>query len=142
MVAKWIAMGLGAVFLAFVAVFMSAGLRGTEPVRSAGDRTGPVAMLSEQLSDGRIEAQVFSPGNRDVRLELQFIPNADSTVPAGMRPEAVFAMENMHMDGFDPPLESIRPGAWISTFKLPMAGRWIVSVGFGEEFAEVEFDAQ
>jgi hypothetical protein len=26
--------------------------------------------------------------------------------------------------------------------KLPMAGRWVVSVGFGEEFAEVEFDAR
>jgi hypothetical protein len=26
--------------------------------------------------------------------------------------------------------------------KLPMAGRWVVSVGFGEEFAEVEVDAQ
>ena len=142
MMAKSLAMGLGLVFLAFAAVFMSAGLRGTEPAQSAGDMSGPAAMLSEQLSDGRIEAQVFSPGNRDIRLEVQFIPNSESTVPAGMQPEVIFVMANKHMDGFDPPLESTGPDAWRSSFKLPMAGRWLVSVGFGEEFAEMEFDAQ
>ena len=142
MVTKWIAMGLGVAFLVFVAVFMSAGLRGTESAQSAGDMSGPAAVLSEQLSDGRIEAQVFSPGNRDIRLEVQFMPNSESTVPAGMQPEVISVMANMNMDGFDPPLESTGPNAWRSSFKLPMAGRWIVSVGYGEEFAEVEFDAQ
>lgn len=113
MVAKWIAMGVGVAFLVFVAVFMGAGLRGTEPTQSAGVISGPAAMVSEQLSDGLIEAQVFSPGNREIRLEVQFMPNSESTVPAGMQPEVIFVMATMNMDGFGPALlawfDPVRP---------------------------------
>jgi hypothetical protein len=51
-------------------------------------------------------------------------------------------MLDMHMDGFDPPLELVGSGEWRARLKLPMAGRWVVSAGFGEDRAEVEFDAR
>ena len=47
----------------------------------------------------------------------------------------------MHMDGLTPPLELVEAGVWRVNLKLPMAGLWIVNVGFGEEFAEVQFHA-
>jgi hypothetical protein len=31
---------------------------------------------------------------------------------------------------------------WRANLKLPMAGRWVVNVGFGDDFAEIEFDAK
>ncbi len=55
-----------------------------------------------------------------------------------MRPDVNFAMVEMHMDGFDPPLQLIEAGAGGRNLKLPMAGRWVVNVGFAEDFAEVE----
>ena len=58
-----------------------------------------------------------------------------------MRPSVNFAMVEMHMDGFDPPMQLIEVGVWRVRFKLPMAGRWVVNIGIGEEFAEVEFNA-
>ena len=67
---------------------------------------------------------------------------ADAIETAGMRPDVNFAMAAMHMDGVTPPLALVEAGVWRAKVKLPMAGRWIVSVGFGEEFAEVEFDAR
>ena len=45
------------------------------------------------------------------------------------------------MDGIDPPLQLIEVGVWRVRFKLPMAGRWVVNIGIGEEFAKVEFNA-
>ena len=59
-----------------------------------------------------------------------------------MRPDVNFAMVDMHMDSIAPPLQLVEAGVWRADVKLPMAGRWVVSVGFGEEFAEVEFDAR
>ena len=67
---------------------------------------------------------------------------ADAIETAGMRPDVNFAMAAMHMDGVTPPLALVEAGVWRADVKLPMAGRWVVSVGFGEEFAEVEFDAR
>jgi hypothetical protein len=78
----------------------------------------------------------------DVRLEIQFTPDADAFETAAMRPDVNFAMVEMHMDGFDPPLQLVEAGAWRANLKLPMAGRWVVNVGFAEDFAEVEFDAK
>ena len=60
---------------------------------------------------------------------------------AAMRPDVNFAMVEMHMDGLTPPLELVEAGVWRVNLKLPMAGLWIVNVGFGEEFAEIQFDA-
>jgi hypothetical protein len=102
----------------------------------------PTAEVSEVLPDGRIDVQVYALGNRDVRLEIQFTPDADAMETAAMRPDVNFAMVEMHMDGFDPPLQLVETGVWRANLKLPMAGRWVVNVGFAEDFAEVEFDAQ
>ena len=126
----------------FVGIFIWTTVWSLDPRDTAADGDAPTAQGSEQLSDGRIDVQVFVLGNRDVRLEIQFTPGADGTKTAGMRPDVSFAMVDMHMDGVAPPLGLVEAGVWRSNVKLPMAGRWIVSVGFGEEFAEVEFEAR
>lgn len=124
--------------LAFVGAFVWAAMRPPTSVQTASDGVAPTASISEMLSDGRLDVQVYSMGNRDVRMEIQFIPDGDA--PA-LRPEVNFAMVSMHMDGISPPLQLLAPGKSRAYVKLPMAGRWVVNVGFGEDFAEVEFDA-
>lgn len=128
--------------LGFVGTFIWAALRPPAAVQTSAAGTAPTASVSESLSDGRLDIQVFTLGNRDVRLEIQFMPNADAVEAAAMRPDVNFAMVEMHMDGIDPSLQLVETGIWRANLKLPMAGRWVVSVGFGEDVAEVEFDAQ
>jgi hypothetical protein len=127
--------------LAFVGAFVWAAMRPppSVPISSAG--VAPTASVSETLSDGRLDVQVYAPGSRGVRIEIQFMPDADALESVGMRPDVNLAMVEMHMDGLTPPLEQVETGVWRVNVKLPMAGQWIVSVGFGEEFAEVQFDA-
>tara|TARA_R110002012_G_scaffold243272_2_gene417874 strand:- start:2789 stop:3205 length:417 start_codon:yes stop_codon:yes gene_type:complete len=127
---------------ALVAAFIWATVGTLDPRDTVADRDVPTAEVSEVLPDGRIDVQVYALGNRDVRLEIQFTPNGDAVETAAMRPDVNFAMVEMHMDGFDPPLQLIEAGAWRANLKLPMAGRWVVNVGFAEDFAEVEFDAK
>ena len=102
----------------------------------------PVAILSEQLSDGLIEAQIYMTGDLNYRIEIQFSPEATSNIPSSMPPDVVLSMTTMHMDGFDQPLELVGPGEWRSQGKIPMAGMWIMNVGNGDEFAEVLFAAE
>ena len=135
-----VALALGV--FALVAAFIWATVRTLDPRDTVADRDVPTAEVSEVLPDGRIDVQVYALGNRDVRLEIQFTPDADAFETAAMRPDVNFAMVEMHMDGFDPPLQLIEAGAWRANLKLPMAGRWVVNVGFAEDFAEVEFDAK
>ena len=127
---------------ALVAAFIWATVGTLDPRDTVADRDVPTAEVSEVLPDGRIDVQVYALGNRDVRLEIQFTSNGEAVETAAMRPDVNFAMVEMHMDGFDPPLQLIEAGAWRANLKLPMAGRWVVSVGFGEDRAEVEFDAE
>ncbi|MCA0270466.1 MAG: hypothetical protein LCH69_00135 [Proteobacteria bacterium] len=126
----------------FVGTFMWAALRPPVSVQTSAAGAAPTASVSDTLSDGRLDAQIFAIGNQDVRLEIQFSPNADAVEMAAMRPDVNFAMVGMHMDGFDPPLQLIGSGIWRANFKLPMAGRWVVNVGFGEDFVEMEFDVE
>ena len=141
MATRWIALALALALVAFVAVVIWATLQqGSRAVTPTGDT--PAALVSEALSDGQLEAQIFAVGDRNIRLEIQFTPDAGAGEALGSPPTVTFAMVDMHMDGIDPPLEPIGPGVWRARFKLPMAGRWIVSVGVGEEFGEVEFNAQ
>lgn len=142
MTTRVLALTLALGVLALVAAFIWATVRTLDPRDTGSDRNVPTAEVSEVLSDGRIDVQVYALGNRDVRLEIQFTPDADAIESAAMRPDVNFAMMEMHMDGFDPPLQLVEAGVWRANLKLPMAGRWIVSVGFGEDRAEVEFDAQ
>ena len=125
--------------LALAALFAWGGLHDPAPSRAEGAIGKPAVILSEQLGDGLIEAQVYLPGDLTYRIDIQFSPDAASTVFYGARPDVVFAMADMHMDGFDPPLELVGTGAWRTQGKVPMAGRWILSVGYGEDFAEVMF---
>lgn len=125
-----------------VGAFMWAALRPSERMQTSANTDAATVSVSEQLSDGQLDMQVFALGDRAVRLEIQFTPNADATEAAGMRPDVNFAMLDMHMDGFNPPLQLVGTGIWRASLKLPMAGRWVVSAGFGEDRAEVEFDAQ
>ena len=135
-----VALALGV--FALVGAFIWTTVRTLDPRYTVADQSEPTAEVSEVLPDGRIDVQVYALGNLDVRLEIQFTPDADAFETAAMRPDVNFAMVEMHMDGFDPPLQLIEAGAWRANLKLPMAGRWVVNVGFAEDFAEVEFDAK
>lgn len=128
--------------IATTGVFVWGALTSTTPVVLSGDRETPTASVSEILSDGRLDFQVYAAVDRDIRLEIKFMPDTDASELAGMRPDVNLAMVDEHRDGFDPPLELIEAGRWRARFKLPRAGRWVVNVGFGEDFAEVEFDAR
>lgn len=123
-------------------VFAWGALRTPTPGASSGNLVKPTASVSETLSDGRLDIQVYATGDRDVRLEIQFLPDANAPELAGMRPEVNFGMVDVHRDGFNPPLELVGAGRWRAKFKMPRTGRWVVNVGFGEDFAEVEFDAR
>ncbi|MBA3909944.1 MAG: hypothetical protein C0524_08650 [Rhodobacter sp.] len=129
-------------FLVFVGTFIWAALRPPAAELASTEGIAPTASVSEALSDGRLDAQIFALGNRNVRLEIQFMPNADAIETDPMRPNVYFAMVGMNMNGFEPPLELVESGVWRANVKLPMAGRWVVNVGIGEDFAEMEFDAK
>lgn len=139
---RWVAAFLALGFLVFAGAFIWTAIRPPADEQQAAAGAGATATLSEVLSDGRIEAQVFALGGSAVQLDIRFTPNADALEAAGMRPSVNFAMVDMHMDGIDPPLQLVEAGAWRARFKLPMAGRWVVNIGMGEDFAEVEFDAE
>ena len=126
----------------FVGVFIWTTVWTLDPRETISADSSVTAEVSEALSDGRMDVQVYALGGRDVRLEIQFMPDTDAGVAADMRPDVNFAMVDMHMDSIAPPLQLVEAGVWRADVKLPMAGRWVVSVGFGEEFAEVEFDAR
>jgi hypothetical protein len=128
--------------VAFVGVFVWTVVWTLDPRATSAKGDAPTAEISEQLSDGRLDVQVFALGGRDVRLEIQFMPDADAIELAVQRPDVNFAMVEMHMDGIDSPLELVEAGVWRANLKLPMAGRWVVNVGFGDDFAEIEFDAK
>ena len=126
----------------FVGVFIWTTVWTLDPRDTISADPSATAAVSEALSDGRMDVQVYALGNLDVRVEIQFMPDTDAGAAAGMRPDVNFAMVDMHMDSIAPPLQLVEAGVWRADVKLPMAGRWVVSVGFGEEFAEVEFDAR
>ncbi len=133
-------LALGVAF--FVGVFIWTTVRTPDPRDTTSADPSATAEVSEVLSDGRIDVQVYALGDRDIRVEIQFMPDTDAGAAAGMRPDVSFAMVDMHMDGVAPPLQLVEAGVWRAEVKLPMAGRWAVSAGFGEEVAEVEFDAR
>ena len=126
----------------FVGVFIWTTVWTLDPRDTISADPSATAEVSEALSDGRMDVQVYALGNLDVRAESQSRPDTDAGAAAGMRPDVNFAMVDMHMDSIAPPLQLVEAGVWRADVKLPMAGRWVVSVGFGEEFAEVEFDAR
>ena len=132
----------GLPMLALAALFAWGALRsGSQSEPDPGDEQ-PAAVLSEQLPDGLIEAQIYMTGDLNYRIGIQFSPEATSNIPSSMPPEVVLSMTTMHMDGFDQPLELVGPGEWRSQGKIPMAGMWIMNVGYGDEFAEVLFAAE
>ncbi|MDX1331222.1 MAG: hypothetical protein R3317_11445, partial [Burkholderiaceae bacterium] len=78
-------------------------------------------------------------GDLAYRIEIQFSPDSTSNIPSTMPPELNLGMELVHMDGFDQPLEMVGNGEWQSQGKVPVAGMWILNVGYGDDFAEVHF---
>lgn len=142
MITRVLAIVIALGILAFVGAFVWAAMQLPPSGQTASDGVAPTASVSEMLSDGRLDVQIYATGNRDVRMEIQFVPDADAAEAVGMQPDVNFAMVKMHMDGFTPPLELVEAGVWRANLKLPMAGQWMVNVGFGEEFAEIQFDAQ
>ncbi len=141
MLIKTVSAITGFFFLSFVTLIVWGVIRlgfqsGSEP-----GEIPPAAILSEQLSDGLIEAQVYILGDLAYRIEIQFLPDPTSTIPPTMPPEVNLSMEAMHMDGYEQQLKPVDNGAWRIQGKAPMAGIWIMSVGYGDEIAEVRFSA-
>jgi hypothetical protein len=132
----------GLPMLALAALFAWGALRSGPQSDPDPGAERPAAILSEQLTEGLIEAQIYMIGDLNYRIEIQFSPEGTSTIPSSMPPEVVLSMTTMHMDSFDQPLELVGPGAWRSKGKMPMAGMWIMNIGYGEEFAEVLFAAE
>ncbi|WP_054005301.1 hypothetical protein [Cypionkella psychrotolerans] len=142
MIAKITSALIGIPLLALLAVLAWGGLRSPTSQTAPGNQSQPAATLSEQLSEGLIEAQVYVLGDLSYRIDIQFSPEATSTIPASMPPDVIMAMVSMHMDGFDPPLELLGAGMWRTQGKLPMAGDWILNVGYGDDFAEATFNVE
>lgn len=126
----------------FAGAFVWAAVRPITPDAAEADGKMPTANVSEVISDGLLDMQVFVLDDLGVRLELRFAANSGAVSAARTSPDVNLAMLDMHMDGLDPTLEPTGPGAWRARFQLPMAGRWVISAGFAEERAEVEFDAR
>jgi len=126
----------------FAGAFIWAALRPSTTGMTMPDGAKPTATVSEAISGGLLDMQVYVLGNLEVQLEIQLAPGADEAASADMPPDVNFAMLDMHMDGLVPPLELIGSGEWRARLRVPMAGRWVVSAGFGEDRAEVEFDAR
>ncbi|MES2667813.1 MAG: hypothetical protein V4712_17130 [Pseudomonadota bacterium] len=138
---RLLALSICLVMFAFVGSFLWAVMRPPGAAQTSASGAAPTASISELLPGGRLDMQVYALGNRDVRIEIRFIPDAGPAEQPGLTPDVNLAMVKMHMDGISPPLEQVGAGAWRINLKLPMAGQWVVSVGFAEEFAEVQFDA-
>lgn len=111
------------------------------PAPISGDAV-PAAEIAADIVDGRIDAQLFVATDRSYRLEIQFEPASDSPLSAATRPSVAFAMQDEHMDGISPPLQSVSNGKWRAVGELPKAGKWVVNVGIGEDFADTEFQVQ
>lgn len=129
-------------FLGFVGMFIWAALRLPAPEQVSAAGIVPAASVSKALSGGRIDVQVAALGNRDVRLDIRFTPDAGAAATTARRPDVTVAMVGMPMSGFGPPLQGVETGRWRADFNVPMAGRWIVNAGIGGDFAGVEFDAR
>ena len=71
--------------LGFVGAFIWAAMRPPASVPISSGEVAPTASVSEMLSDGRIDVQVYATGNRDVRMDIQFMPDADAVETVGMR---------------------------------------------------------
>ena len=128
--------------LGFTGVFVSADLRSpiSGAATAASDR--PAASVSELTSEGRFELNVYTRRDLDVRLDIRFTPYSSASVTGDTPPDVNFATLDQHMHSFDPPLERVGPGEWRARLVLPVAGRWVASAGYGEDWAEVEFDAR
>lgn len=104
---------LGLIFLAFVTLIVGVMQSCSQSGFESGQIT-PASFLSEQLSDGLIEAQMYLLGDLAYRSEVQFSPDSTSTIPPSMRPEVNLSMVSMHIDGYEPQLELVGSGAWRS----------------------------
>lgn len=86
MKAKITAAIIGVPLIVLVAMLVWGGVRGPAPATGAGDQSQPMAELSELLSEGLIEAQVYVVGKLTCRVEIQFCPEAGSTNLTGVPP--------------------------------------------------------
>lgn len=139
MIARIAAAAIGVPMLALVTVLIWGALRGPAPPAIVDRQSAPSASLSEQLSEGLIEIEVYLPGDRTYLINVRFSSDPTSTILSGMPPDVTMATADMHMGGFSPPLELISAGVWQAGGKVTMAGNWIISVGYGQDFAELPF---
>ena len=139
MIARITAALIGLPLLALIAVFIWGALRGPVQPGPTDRQSAPSASLSEQTSEGLIEVEVYLPGDMTYLIDIRFSPDPTSTILSGIPPEVTMAMAGMNMAGFSPPLELISAGVWRARGGMTMPGNWIISVGYGEDFAELLF---
>lgn len=142
MILKIITALVGIPLMALIAMLVWTGLRGPTAQTDGSGQNQPAVTLKEQLTDGLFEAQVYLPGDKTYKIDIQFSPEPTSTIMNGMPPEVVMSMVTMGMEGFVPSLELVGAGMWRTAGKLPMAGDWILNVGYGDDFVEVRFNVQ
>jgi len=107
-------------------------------------RSAPAAMqdaspglaLTATLTEGQMDATITSLGDLTFVIDVRLTAPPDVLKQPDLTPEANLAMVEMHMDGIAPVFSAVGPGFWQARAVLPMAGAWIVNVGFGEDFAE------
>jgi hypothetical protein len=99
-------------------------------------------IVSEEMPDGRVDISLQQVGEMTVVIAVKLAMDQETIDLFRIKPEATLAMEEMHMDGISPMFSEVGSGFWQGKVILPMAGLWVVSAGFGEEFIETTIDVQ
>ena len=66
----------------FVGVFIWTTVWTLDPRDTISADPSVTAEVSEAFSDGRMDVQVYALGGRDVRVEIQFMPDTDAGAAA------------------------------------------------------------
>lgn len=139
---KIAAASVAAFFLLFAGAFLWLGLTGRSGTGAPVAGEGPQVVLSEMLPDGLIEADVYLGSALSYRIDMRFTPEAGSAIAQDAPPTLVLAMDGMGDGEVEPRLEILGPGRWRGTGSLPMAGRWTVIAGYGDDLGEVTVDVR
>lgn len=133
-----IAIVAAAATLALTIVLALPALQGPGPNPSV--TATPTAQGSQQVGDWLVEATVSLLPDQGYRIDVRLIRDLAAPPPARLRPIVILSMDGMH--AFEPPLLLIGAGEYQAEGRLPMPGRWRVSVGFEEGMLDLEFDLE
>lgn len=114
--------------LAFAGALALPALRGAELPSAAV--AGLAAQGARHVGAWLVEADLWLLPDQGYRLDVRLTRDVGAPAPDRLRPIVVLAMDGMHR--FEPPLALVGPGDFRAEGRLPMPGRWRVSVGFDE----------